>query len=140
METLVEHFAISTTSVRIETGKTTVWASGDFGCLPLAPCGGVEVRAFEGEGEASEISGGPHCCFPRFDLDARRGDGKLLHQRFHFFEGGGGASIRSRGLSVMRSLMPSWIDAKLEKLILDGQGFRVVGKLVTTAEHSGTLW
>ena len=45
----------------------------------------------------------------------------------------GGASIRSRGLSVMRYLTPSRIDAKLEKLILDGQGFRVVGKLVTTA-------
>ena len=36
METLVEQFAISAASVRIETGKPTVWASGDFGCLPLA--------------------------------------------------------------------------------------------------------
>ena len=35
METLVEQFAISAARVRIETGKTTVWASGDFGCLPL---------------------------------------------------------------------------------------------------------
>ena len=37
METLVEQFAISAASVRIETGKTTVWASGDFGCLPPCP-------------------------------------------------------------------------------------------------------
>ena len=36
METLVEQFAISAASVRIETGKTTVWASGDLGCLLLA--------------------------------------------------------------------------------------------------------
>ena len=36
METLVEQFAISAASVRIETVKPTVWASGDFGCLPLA--------------------------------------------------------------------------------------------------------
>ena len=36
METLVEQFAISAASVRIETGKTIVWASGDFGCPPLA--------------------------------------------------------------------------------------------------------
>ena len=36
METLVEQFAISAASVRIKTGKPTVWASGDFGCLPLA--------------------------------------------------------------------------------------------------------
>ena len=54
------------------------------------PRGGVEVRAFEGEGEASEISVGPHCWFSCLDPDACRGDGKLLHQRFHFFEGGGG--------------------------------------------------
>ena len=40
-------------------------------------------------GEASEISGGPHCWFSCLDPDARRGDDKLLHQRFHFFESGG---------------------------------------------------
>ena len=32
----------------------------------------------------------------------------------------GGASIRSRGLSVMRALSLSQIDAKLEKLVLGG--------------------
>ena len=36
MERLVEQFAISAASVRIETGETTVWASGDYGCLPIA--------------------------------------------------------------------------------------------------------
>ena len=55
----------------------------------IRPRGVVEVRAFGGEGEASEISRGPHCWFSCLGPDARRGDGKLLHQRFHFFEGGG---------------------------------------------------
>ena len=36
MKSLVEQFAISTASVRIETGTTTVWASGYLGCLPLS--------------------------------------------------------------------------------------------------------
>ena len=94
-----------------------------------APRCGVEIRAVEGEGEAPEISGGPHYCFPGFDRDARRRDIKLLHQLFHFLEGGGGASIRSRGLSAMRSLTLSRIDANREKLILDRQGFRVVRTL-----------
>ena len=31
----MEQFAISAASVRIVTGKPTVWASGDFGSLPL---------------------------------------------------------------------------------------------------------
>ena len=57
--------------------------------LYYSPRGGVEVRALESEGEASEISRGPHCWFPRLNPDACRGDGKLLHQRFHFFEGWG---------------------------------------------------
>ena len=57
--------------------------------IDCAPRCGVEVRTVEGEGETFEISGGPHCCFPGFDPDARRRDGKLLHQRFHFFEAGG---------------------------------------------------
>ena len=48
----------------------------------------------------------------------------------------------------MRSLTLLQMDAKLEKFILDRQGFRVVGTLlvlvlmmiVTTAKHSGTHW
>ena len=36
MERLMEQFAISSASVRVETGDSAVWAGGDFGCLALA--------------------------------------------------------------------------------------------------------
>ena len=39
-------------------------------------------------GRHPEIAGGPYRCFPGFNPDARRGDGKLVRQRFHIFEGG----------------------------------------------------
>ena len=79
VERLVEQLAISSASVRLETGDPGIWAGGAFGCLVLA-LGNSEIdSATGGEDEAPENAPGPYRRIAGFNPDARAGDRELLH-------------------------------------------------------------